>query len=257
MACTRHIHPHRFLLELLFDFFLGLRSRSPPDQALDQSARKFFLYVLASPTHVIGHLAGPVRDGWADAALHSSRRHLSCRSRSPRRACRGGVLVGQRRRPAPGTCGPGQELSDVIATAAGQGHRERDPPPSVKAMLAARPRGRPNWVRFRARRAALTGRSRSPPAASSFADRSFVSSITRFRLPRSWGRCSRRGSVGLHQNRRMLSIGTIAPRAGRRSTRRRITVPSIAGRVPSWAVQAERWVSLGWSRSQARAAAAP
>lgn len=48
----------------------------------------------------------------------------------------------------------------------------------------------------------------------------------------------------------------VAP-LGRRSTFRRITVPSITGSAPSWAVQAERWVSLGWSRSQARAAATP
>ncbi|KPC79684.1 hypothetical protein ADK82_24525 [Streptomyces sp. NRRL S-4] len=48
----------------------------------------------------------------------------------------------------------------------------------------------------------------------------------------------------------------VAP-LGRCSTCRRITVPSMTGRSPSSAVQAERWVSLGWSRSQARAVALP
>ncbi|CAL9463356.1 hypothetical protein SUDANB146_03828 [Streptomyces sp. enrichment culture] len=48
----------------------------------------------------------------------------------------------------------------------------------------------------------------------------------------------------------------VAP-LGRCPARGRITVPPITGRAPGSAVQAERWVSRGWSRSQARAVAVP
>ncbi len=48
----------------------------------------------------------------------------------------------------------------------------------------------------------------------------------------------------------------VAP-LGRWSMSRRITVPSMMGRVPSAAAQEERWVSLGCSRSQERASAVP
>lgn len=43
---------------------------------------------------------------------------------------------------------------------------------------------------------------------------------------------------------------------GRRSTFRRIRVPSTMGSSPSWSRQEERWVNGGWTRSQAWAWAA-
>ena len=63
------------------------------------------------------------------------------------------------------------------------------------------------------------------------------------------------GGAQVSEHHSHTGLGARSP--GRWSTWRRISVPSMTGSGPSWSSQAERWVSRGCSRSQARATAVP